>query len=442
MSAPEPNFDQLLSDHLDGQLDEADAQMLRERMRDDPALQSQFDAMLADRQDLRAMFAAGRSAGPQLGSQFAARVLTESRRRRLQMREVHPASPSGAKVEAPVLACEKPDDAPERNPWAMVMGSLTIAAAVLLIASLAVRKGRVGGDGSAIAQHQDAMEPTPSLPTDVDPHERAPSRDIDVPSAVKETPSKETPSGSDDPSMSPMIAAADHEAIERDAPSSESERFDAATRPSPDAVATMPTPSARLDRSASVSMGDGGATPGNPLFRGAMMVYEIRLSPQGRRANVLSDAMRQVDLQDAHRLSINRDVIAAAEQADTFDEEAPFQLIFLQASAKKVDRLFLNLRQKPRSVEAVGLSLVTDAPLLQMAGNLARVDATKVQHDEPLSFEMEDNDNAELAAFRELLGEQSFLPLQPIPSNEDHRQPESFSSTGDDVVTRVLILVR
>lgn len=435
MSAPEPNFDQLLSDHLDGQLDEADAQMLRQRMREDPALQSQFDAMLADRQDLRAMFAAGRSAGPQLGSQFAARVLTESRRRRPPMGEVHPESPSGAKVEAPTLACEKPDDAPKRNPWAMVIGSLTIAAAVLLIASLAVRKGQVGGDGSTIAQHQDATEPSPSLPTDIDPHEREPSRDIDVASAVNET-----PSGSDDHSMAPMIAAVDHEATERDAPSSE--RVATEARPSPDAVATMPTPSARLDRSASVSMGDGGATPGNTLFRGAMMVYEIRLSPQGRRANVLSDAMRQVDLQDARRLSINRDVIAAAEQADTFDEEAPFQLIFLQASAKKVDRLFLNLRQKPRFVEAVGLSLVTNAPLLQMAGNLARVDATKIQHDEPLSFEMEDNDNAELAAFRELLGEQTFLPLQPILSNEDRRQPESLSSTGDDVVTRVLILVR
>ncbi len=189
-------------------------------------------------------------------------------------------------------------------------------------------------------------------------------------------------------------------------------------------------------------MGDDGALPRNSPFTGAMMVYEIRLSPQGRWMGVLSEAMRQVDLQDARRLPINRDVIVAAKRADTFDEEAKFQLISLQASAKKIDRLFLNLRQKPRSVEAVGLSLVTDAPLLQMADDLARVDATKIQHDEPLSFELENNDSDELATFRELLGEQTFLPLQTMPSNEDLPQPESLSNTGNDVITRVLILVR
>lgn len=56
MSAPEPDFDQLLSDHLDGQLDETDTQMLQQSMQEIPALQSQFDAMRADREDLRALF--------------------------------------------------------------------------------------------------------------------------------------------------------------------------------------------------------------------------------------------------------------------------------------------------------------------------------------------------------------------------------------------------
>ncbi|TWU16500.1 hypothetical protein [Allorhodopirellula heiligendammensis] len=426
MSAPEPDFDQLLSDHLDGQLDETDTQMLQQSMQEIPALQSQFDAMRADREDLRALFAAQHSTGPHLKRDFAARVLAESRRRRLAMEGDQTADNNGETHTS--LTCEQPIDARNRRRVSLILGLVATAAAVLLITSL---NSPDELDAPVIAQHEPSATSEPQ-----------PAADPERPLVDIETAQINGPTEPIAPQPEPMIASADAPKAAVGELPSEPNRIDEPSRPSPNAIVSLPTPSEAMDRSPTVSVGDDASLLVDSPFTGAMMVYEVRLSPQGRQMDVLSDAMRQAGLQDAPRLPINRDVIAAAKRADTFDEEAKFQVIFLQASAKKVDRLFLSLQQEPRLVEAVGLSLITDAPMLQMVGKLTRVDATKIQHDEPLSFELESNDSEELAAFRELLGEQTFLPLEAIPSSKDLQQPESSSSAGDDVITRALILVR
>lgn len=430
MSAPEPNFDQLLSDHLDGRLDQADAQMLQQSMRENPVLQSQFDLMRADREAVRTLFASQQSTGPRLSSDFAARVLAESRRRGLPSVE---AVPSNKRTTAPagptVLCCQEPQVSAHQRPLAWIIGLVATAAAILLIVSLTTRERRLEQKAAAIAQRVPAAQ-SPSVPQrSGDPlphgdHGGEPTSTSEVASAPVELQSDllRVPDASEPPQPSSTVAA------------------------------SMPAPAERLERSArlppasvpSASVAAASETPvlGESPFAGGMIVYDVRLSPQGRQTNVMSEAMRQVGLDDVPRMPVNREVIAAAKRADTFDEDAKFQVIYVQASAKRVDRLFLNLLREPKLVEAVRLSLVTDAPILKKANRLARVDATKVRHEDQFSFELENNASNELAAFRELLGEQSFEPLPPVASRAAISQPDSLSSTGSDVISHVLILVR
>ncbi len=441
MSAPEPDYDQLLSDHLDGRLDEADAQMLERSMRENPALQSQFDALVTDRQDLRAFFAAPQSAGSRLPSDFAARVLAESRRRGLQTQRAEVAA---ASVQAPLVERRpKPEAAPKRYRRSLVVGLIATAAAILLIVSISIRSGQVGIGDITLAQNQPSPSSAITPPSNTGPlpspgsQRVAPSIEI-ASSSTEISAEARTPANVLGPASEPMIGAADRSGSSPEA----RPEFDHELKTPPPSladVATMPAPAAPLDRSKSVSVGNDASLPSSSPFVGWMVVYEVRLSPQGRRDNVLDEAMRQVGLDDARRMPINRDVIAAAKQADTFDEETKFQVLFIEASAKKLDRLFLDLQRDRRSVEAVGMSLVTDAPLMRMANDLQRIDATHIKHEGPLDNEQETYGSDELATFRELLSDQNFLP---ITSNGPVPQPESLSTSGNDFTTPVLILVR
>lgn len=422
MSAPEPDFDQLLSDHLDGRLDEADAQMLQQSMRDNPDLQSRFDVMRADREALRTLFASQLATGPRLSGDFAARVLAESRRRGLPTgnkaatSDKHTTAPQWKSVRG-----EVPQASPSRRRLAFVIGLVATAAAVLLIVSMNVREQQTGNNTAAIAQNLPAhqLPSAPRLPTE----------------HLTELDQGEVPT-----LPVPEIAAANVESKLDPLPVPE---VASPPQPSPAIVASVPAPVQAMERSSSVSAVNTPPTLAESPFAGGMIVYDVRLSPHGRETNVMSEAMRQVGLQDAPRLPVNREVIAAAKQADTFDDDAKFQVIFVQASAKSVDRLFLKLLREPQLVEGVRLSLITDAPILKKANNLARVDATKVRHDaQQFSFELENNANNELASFRELLGEQSFAPLPAVAARTEISQPESLSSTGSDVISHVLILVR
>ncbi len=188
--------------------------MLRDSMREKPALQSQFDALLADRQDLRAMFAAEPSTGPRRSNDFAARVLAESHRRGLQTGGVHS---SGGNIEVPAVRRreqrrEQPHSAPKKSRLSLAIGLVT-AAAVLLVVSLTVRKGQLGDDRLAIAQHQPAAQPTPELPTASDRRERTEPEGVDIASTAIES-----SANSADPTSEPMIAAADRAAATPDVP--------------------------------------------------------------------------------------------------------------------------------------------------------------------------------------------------------------------------------
>ncbi len=414
MSAPTPDFDQLLSDHLDGMLSDTDAQMLRRIMRDEPALQSQYDALLSDRQQLQTLFATQSSSAAKLPSNFAARVLAESRRRKLQSSN-HP-SEETASVELPTSAREI-----YRSP--LVVGLAAIAAVLLLTATLNMRGIDDTETTQSLAQNLPATTTLPDgagIP-DLDP----------LPAETR--------------MAAEMIAASVPDATLPDAKLHDATApasMNVETEPSLDSVASADASPSAMQSNGTVSLGDERLLLAGPSLSGAVMVYDVRLSPKGRAMGALSSAMQRIGLDETSRRPINRDVIDAARQANSFDEQESFQIVFVQASAKKIDRLFLSLLKDQESVRSVGLSLVTDTPILEMANQLVHADATQVKHDQPLSLELGSEDDRELAALRELLSDQAFLPMDADSMAESADVGSTLSSSGNDVITRALILVR
>lgn len=421
MSAPVPDFDQLLSDHLDDRLDETQTQMLRESLRKDPALRSQFSAMQSDRIAMREIFSTPSAPSPGLPRGFSKRVLAESRRRRLN---------TNAPAE-PVLLNDSHRGVRRR----LVAGGLITAASLLIVFSLS-QFGRGPSDTTpTVAQNQ----------TD---SELLAERSVQSPASVSLAEQKNK--------VQPLVASAEPGAQSArpaapDSSARNAKLMDISPKPSRDTVASADLPAdddlagAAQDRMPSVSMSDDEKKPLlDAAFTGAMMVYDVRLTSEGRERGVVTKTIQRNGLGDAHRQPIDRDVIAAAKQANTFDEDAQYQVIYLQAPAKKVDRVFLDLLKDRQQVESVGLALVTDTPLLQVAGRAVQVDPTQVQHDRPLSLELggSGENGAELETLRELLGEQAFMPLSEPDNLENASDTEALSNSGNDVLTRVLILVR
>ncbi|MCM2372262.1 anti-sigma factor family protein [Aporhodopirellula aestuarii] len=433
MSAPIPDFDQLLSDHLDGRLDENDTHLLEARLREDAALRSQYESMLADRQDLKTLFAVSEKSQPRLPKDFAARVVAESRRRGLKVA-------SDSAIEPATVYRRANADVAARGRTRIVLGVVAAAAAVLLVISLNFSGKTDVNNVQSVAQNSPGTTSTTDGPIGLNADEPKPSA---IASAsvepVERNVEQDTEPASTGIDGAMMAATPD---VEIQDPSVDSNMMSVSPKPARDALASSESRGA-VDNSASVSVG----AENSPLFAdsplaGAVMVYDVRLSSKGRVTGAFAQAMQRNGLDESSREKVSRDVIAAAQRADVFEQDEKFQIVFLQAPAKKVDRLFLDLLRDRESVESVGLSLVTDTPILKMTDQLVRVDATQVKHRDAVSLQLGSGGNdAELNRLRDLLGEQAFMPLNAPAPNVDAAS-ESLSTTGTDVITRVLILVR
>jgi len=420
MSSPTPDFDQLLSDHLDGRLGETETQIVEQQLLGDTALRRHYDGLVSDRQAIRNLFTKNSDA-PGLPPNFATGVLAEARRRGLQT--TTSTSENRASTDTTIRpAGRRPEtDSLARLRKRIAIGLIATAAAVLIMVTWNRPIDEATQSIAQIPASHDAIADravADLAPADISTEVRG-----DVP-----IPLPENRFAVSEPRMEPRM----------DSP------------PALDTVASaeMPTPMAD-GIPETVSISDDESVPlFNASFTGAVMVYDVRLTSTGRTSGTFSKAMQRNGLNDADRQPINRDVIAAARQANTFDENDQFQILFLQAPAKKVDRMFLDLLRDRGSVESVGLSLITDTPILEMASRLTRVDATEVQHDRPLARELGsrdggDEDDEQLATLRRLLGDQTYLPLDGgVAPPQDNVDAASLSGSGNDVITRVLILVR
>lgn len=445
MSDPKPDFQQLLSDHLDGWLTGDDLGILERQLSEDAELRDLYQTMLADRDALRAVFAEEPSAA--LPANFARQVISEAVRRRDEM--VDPVTlASGVSQRSNGGVSDTADETSGRR-RNLVVGLMSTAAAALMMWSLWFDRETASPQVAQVTQSgqedrprgEMAKEPLLAESFLAEPRlAESGIADSAVDAAASELPS--TMKVSD-------AIASDAIASDPNAMVASAESLDITSDrdwvPDPSEVATASEPTNRLDRSSTVAI----TQPIDDTLSGAVLVYDVRLTSRGRVTSPVGQAIQRAGLPETSRQPIDRALVDAAKGLDTFDPESEFQILYLRASAKQLDRLFDTLLRDRDNVGSVGLSLVTNSPILKITDNLERVDATLVQRDEKTdrrggaSYQLE-SDGEQLAVLRRLLEDQTFLPMTPnlgTPGSVG-RDASGTGESGRDVMSRVLVIVR
>ncbi|WP_404306391.1 anti-sigma factor family protein [Neorhodopirellula lusitana] len=441
MSVPTPNIDQLLSDHLDGWLEGEDLEFIEAQLRDDPAILAQYQSMLADRELLRAAF---RQAKPATGlpKDFAAQVVAQANRRR-----AGEASSVEVASAAPINVTESSSN---WNKTFLVSVVVATAAALLLMATLATRDTATA---PSLAQNEpesienrdlesprlavsEPIAAQPSLDTFASEPKIAELKIAEPQIADPKTTGAQNGAGVE--SFADMQRSADMP-VEAAPPGTAPELAQIASASVPE-TAAFPTP--QLQSAVSVSQ------PEDRSFAGAVLVYDIQLTTAGRVGRAVSRAMKSVGMAETSRQPIDQALVQAAESVESLDGESKFQILYLRASAKKLDRLFETLLNDSEGVDSVGLSLVTDSPILKLTDNLEKVDPTEVQHGDlvaasnadqrAVSFDLQSGQNDELSVLRRLLDDKTFVPM----TRKSKPTSTATAGSGRDVLSRVLVIIR
>ena len=438
MSDPKIDFQQLLSDHLDGWLTGKDLETLERQLRSDADLRHQYETMLADRESLRALLS--QPPAKSLPADFARSVTAQAARRRNEVDGLN----------TPVTAMG------DRHRWRrrIVIASVIVTAATLLLVISSptgdgVSPNQLTSNGVPPTTHTESFanedpEPADSKRITPDRADLVPMERLADAQVVTDSP--RTPVESD------SMRAATEQPIA--APNAD-ERIAAMKTPDASSVAQS-GPRQTTDVSSAVAMSQ---TP-DDTFSGAVLVYDVRLTSRGRVTQPLSLAMQQVGLAETTRQPIDRSLIEAAKGVETFDPESKFKVLYLRASAKRLDRLFETLLRDSDNVNSVALSLVTDSPILKLTDNLERVDATLIQREDRFdagqraaSYQLESDQGSELAVLRRLLDDQTFIPMTPgltgFPRTGDSDEVTAADGRSDlesvsdrDIMSRVLVIIR
>ncbi len=119
-----------------------------------------------------------------------------------------------------------------------------------------------------------------------------------------------------------------------------------------------------------------------------LLVLAVELSQSGRELGALQEALRVADIRLGKESVVSASVAselraAVAVEAATGPADSATRLLFIEASAKRLDRLMIHMMSKPDDFVSVGLSLVTQPPLLVAASELREIDPTKVRQEVP-----------------------------------------------------------
>ena len=193
------------------------------------------------------------------------------------------------------------------------------------------------------------------------------------------------------------------------------------------------------DRDVELAIAGPGGTPDPPsdptvsvdpvadIFTGAVMVFEVVCRDPASADLVLASAMQTAGLQLESQREISDGLVSAATDASGVDDRDSFQILYLSASGKRIDRLYLELLRDTANVRGVGLSLALSAPITDAAAILAGGSAKDVAI--PV---MESGDRRRLS---ESLRELTFLPMSPDGGLVGE-------SVGGDEVAQAILIVR
>ncbi len=175
---------------------------------------------------------------------------------------------------------------------------------------------------------------------------------------------------------------------------------------------------------------------------GVVLVLSIKLSQTGRDELALQAALRATDIRLGKDGIMGANVVSHLQTAKVIDTsiaaESPTsaKLYFIEASAKRIDRLFSIVMSDSRSFESVGLGLATEPPVLAAVGDLREIDATKIRQDDSPGFA-----RGLVAADGKPVFVDPAYPLIPLNRETGGADLEQLN-TGDDFPAQLLLFVQ
>ena len=174
----------------------------------------------------------------------------------------------------------------------------------------------------------------------------------------------------------------------------------------------------------------GGAESAQPAMTlGAILVVNVELTEEGREQDVFSTAMMRAGLKASSQKKISEEVVGVIENP-SLQKSQGAAVVYLQAPAKDLDRLYLGLIADRAGVKSVGMSLAMNAPVMR-AINAVRQDPTAVRHDSSSLQLLSDDDT--IAQLTETLLNLEFMGM---------RNGVTVPSTGGDQMAEILLLVK
>lgn len=168
--------------------------------------------------------------------------------------------------------------------------------------------------------------------------------------------------------------------------------------------------------------------PNQPAALGIIAVYHVELTDLGREQEAFKNALTLAGLSLDHKKKISEAVVGLSENPQKQAKDA--KVIYLQAPAKALDRLYLRLLADRQGVKGIGMSLATNAPLMRVV-NAVRQDPTVVRH-ESSSLQLLSDDES-LSQLTATLQELDFIRMS---------EGQAVPSGGFDETAEVLLLVQ
>jgi hypothetical protein len=202
-----------------------------------------------------------------------------------------------------------------------------------------------------------------------------------------------------------------------------------------EAIATSPDPA--MD---SVKPPPAVNMIGNPV-----MVVEVRLTKAGHQSGAVRQAMKLAELDPTSEQKITRKIVAVAKQAmKPLPDGEKVSVLYLQASATKLDQFYLELNDDLLGIASIRLAIAMDAAI-QGAVKGIRADARMVQLNEASLKLFGDSDVVD--EFAQQLSQLQFAPNNrdavnmPVPFRLNDQKAVN-KDMGPDVPGQFLVLVR
>lgn len=194
----------------------------------------------------------------------------------------------------------------------------------------------------------------------------------------------------------------------------------------------MPDPNSSsdsmVDFAANSMPAEGDSGPAKSVMGGAILVVQVNVKPGQDRSQVVSGAMQLAGVSIESQAALSDSLMDSATEASNVPGNSSFEIFYLSSTARRLDRLYLELAGDTQRVSSVGLSLAMDAPIMGQVRQFAS-DPTEVRN-EIRAVPIDNSDADFLTSVQKL----SYVPVSPqmVPDVND----------GVDEPAQIILIVR